>query len=303
MISGGLKDDERRYAAPPAGLSAKDDLHEWAIYRQNLTSSIAQNLLGDGKHRSPSKSNLPYGDFQMHDQAVESVLNRGKRTDSVGLLEQDGGEAYLRYGLPRVGLGWGSNTLRDRKSQSEMDLRRTVELSSLRGDDDMLAPRRGPYAVASATTDRLAVNQYGHRGGRRFQSVEQGLNMTDFAGGSHFRNEYAASELGYVPSELEKQSLRDFNTRGVNNNRGAYWQTKSRHHHGHYFSNLDLFAQSNAYNYLRYAKADDLGATTSKQPHFVMRNVGFSVGKKRVFDNLSLELFGGDTLAIMYTSG
>lgn len=117
-------DRQRKYAPPPPLGGPKDDLHEWSIYRQNLTSTLAESLLSGlaqnqpmngpmgGSTRSSTRgrgapfatagsTNLPYGDFQMHDQAVESVLNRGRRQDP---YLGDKGQVYLRFGLPRVAL-------------------------------------------------------------------------------------------------------------------------------------------------------------------------------------------------------
>lgn len=96
---------------------------------------------------------------------------------------------------------------------------------------------------------------------------------------------------------------------------GSFLQGK-RHHHGHYFSNLDLFTASTAYNYLRYAKAEELQTPVGKQPHLQLRRLGFDVDRRskfdiamlrapkyrRVLDDVSFEAFGGETLAIMYTS-
>lgn len=97
---------------------------------------------------------------------------------------------------------------------------------------------------------------------------------------------------------------------------GAFLQGK-RHHHSHYFSNLDLFTSANAYNYLRYVKSDELQPNIAKHPHIQARNIGFekdirttfdvamlrSPTYRRILDNLSFEVFGGETMAIMYTSG
>ncbi len=97
---------------------------------------------------------------------------------------------------------------------------------------------------------------------------------------------------------------------------GAFLQSKR--HHAQYFSNLDLFASGHAaYNYLRYAKAEELQPNISKQPHLVLKNVGFEADRRthfdvvmlrspnyqRILDNISFELYGGETLAIMYSSG
>lgn len=96
-----------------------------------------------------------------------------------------------------------------------------------------------------------------------------------------------------------------------------YMQSK-RHHHRHYFSNLDLFTTTSTYNYLKYAKADfsQESNNNSKQPHLIVRNIGFEKDERSLFDilmlrapkyaalleNISFELRGGETLAIMYTS-
>lgn len=146
---------DRKYQPPPPssdlphpqGRMTKDDLHQWSIYRQNLTSSIAESVLAPlvgGRSNGP----LPYGNFQMHDQSIESVLHQGRQDD---YLLGDKGDIYLKFGLPRVALQrhdqqqqhqWklykaGGQFLQSgRKTQSEMDIRRAV----------LEAPAgRGPY--------------------------------------------------------------------------------------------------------------------------------------------------------------
>lgn len=97
---------------------------------------------------------------------------------------------------------------------------------------------------------------------------------------------------------------------------GTTFLQGKRHHHGHYFSNLDLFTSSTTYNYLRYAKADELQTIVGKQPHLQLKCLGFEVDQRtkfqvavsrtpkyrRVLNGISLEAFGGETVAIMYTS-
>lgn len=57
---------------------------------------------------------------------------------------------------------------------------------------------------------------------------------------------------------------------------GAFMQ--SNRHHQHYFSNLDLFRQDeSSYNYLKYAKAEEIAAVIGKQPHLMLRNIGFDL--------------------------
>lgn len=93
---------------------------------------------------------------------------------------------------------------------------------------------------------------------------------------------------------------------------------KSSRHHAHYFSNVDLFQQSNAaYNYLRYAKAEEIAPEETLKPHLRIRHMSFeqdlrssfdvamlrSPNYVRTLDKISFELYGGDTLALMFTTG
>lgn len=165
-------DMDRKYQPPPPsdlphpqGRMTKDDLHQWSIYRQNLTSSIAESVLAPlvgGRSNGP----LPYGNFQMHDQSIESVLHQGRQDD---YLLGDKGDIYLKFGLPRVAVQRndqqqqlhhqqqyrlykpGGQFLQQssavaRKTQSEMDIRRAV-LDAPSG--------RGPYLGTSKFSGSL----------------------------------------------------------------------------------------------------------------------------------------------------
>lgn len=331
-------ESDRKYAPPPTsdphrflgGKRTKDDLHEWSIYRQNLTSSIAGSLLG-----LDSKAPLTYGDFQMHDQTVESVLSHGRKED---FMLGNKGDIYLRFGLPRISLqpspganepdnlSPGGDILNsNRKVQSELDLRRAVLDSQT---------TRGPYMNAgNHRSSELLLNtsasrgfEHHHKNKRQFASADFGLDMLDSGHSAHpdftsevgsesqvpvdFRIDGLASKSG-IQSRLHPTipgmpGLRD---------EGVFLQGKR--HHSHYFSNLELFTHSAAYNYLRYAKAEDLQTNLAKQPHLVLRNVSFEADTRSTFDrfmlrspkrvrlleNVSFELRGGETLALMYTSG
>ncbi|XP_052128996.1 POU domain, class 3, transcription factor 2-like [Frankliniella occidentalis] len=50
--------------------SNSEDLHAWSIYRQNLNSDFTDSALG-----SSEKSPLPYGNFQLRDSTVHSILS------------------------------------------------------------------------------------------------------------------------------------------------------------------------------------------------------------------------------------
>ena len=66
---------ERKYSVPSNPDSrvfsgtTSEDLHAWSIYRQNLNSDFTDSALG-----STDKSPLPYGNFQLRDTTVQSIL-------------------------------------------------------------------------------------------------------------------------------------------------------------------------------------------------------------------------------------
>jgi hypothetical protein len=97
------------------------DLHAWSIYRQNLNSDFTDSALGTDE-RSP----LPYGNFQLREQTVQSIL----RNPRLGPRSELGGNmyAYLKFGLPRVlppkggrdGISSGYDSADERNQQSPL---------------------------------------------------------------------------------------------------------------------------------------------------------------------------------------
>ncbi|XP_031632240.1 ATP-binding cassette sub-family G member 8 [Contarinia nasturtii] len=92
--------NERRYSVPqgpnaPIIPAASEDLHAWSIYRQNLNSDFTDSALG-----SSDKSPLPYGNFQLRDTTVQSILNHPRYGPKSPLSSNM--YTYLKFGLPRV---------------------------------------------------------------------------------------------------------------------------------------------------------------------------------------------------------
>ncbi|XP_030371578.1 ATP-binding cassette sub-family G member 8 [Scaptodrosophila lebanonensis] len=92
--------EERRYSVPhgpntPLPPAASEDLHAWSIYRQNLNSDFTDSALG-----SSDKSPLPYGNFQLRDTTVQSILNHPRYGPKSPLGSNM--YTYLKFGLPRV---------------------------------------------------------------------------------------------------------------------------------------------------------------------------------------------------------
>ncbi|KAL4710470.1 hypothetical protein ACJJTC_008872 [Scirpophaga incertulas] len=92
---------ERRYSVPAAPLvhaphgMHSEDLHAWSIYRQNLNSDFTDSALG-----STDKSPLPYGNFQLRDTTVQSILSHPRYGPKSALGSNM--YTYLKFGLPRV---------------------------------------------------------------------------------------------------------------------------------------------------------------------------------------------------------
>ena len=80
---------------PPGFPSTSEDLHAWSIYRQNLNSDFTDSALG-----SSEKSPMPYGNFQLRETTMQSILNNPK----YGPKSELGTNmyTYLKFGLPRV---------------------------------------------------------------------------------------------------------------------------------------------------------------------------------------------------------
>lgn len=92
---------ERRYSVPSHPMMHdhrgmhSEDLHAWSIYRQNLNSDFTDSALG-----STDKSPLPYGNFQLRDTTVQSILSHPRYGPKSALGSNM--YTYLKFGLPRV---------------------------------------------------------------------------------------------------------------------------------------------------------------------------------------------------------
>ncbi|XP_034943518.1 ATP-binding cassette sub-family G member 8 isoform X2 [Chelonus insularis] len=135
---------ERRYSVPGAldtrGLEApaSEDLHAWSIYRQNLNSDFTDSALG-----SAEKSPLPYGNFQLRDSTVQSILRHPRYGPKSPLANNS--YTYLKFGLPRV---LPPSRIRDGSSgyDSSEEGRRAFNYG-------VIPPQSGGSAMRSARSD------------------------------------------------------------------------------------------------------------------------------------------------------
>ncbi|RXG60835.1 hypothetical protein Avbf_04017, partial [Armadillidium vulgare] len=94
-------------------LATSEDLHAWSIYRQNLNSDFTDSALG-----SQDRNPLPYGNFQLRESTVQSIL-RNPREGSSGYDSSDDGGAGgggRRRKKGSSGMAWAG------KSKSNPDL-------------------------------------------------------------------------------------------------------------------------------------------------------------------------------------
>ncbi|XP_050533390.1 ATP-binding cassette sub-family G member 8 isoform X2 [Daktulosphaira vitifoliae] len=88
------------HAVTSMGPPASEDLHAWSIYRQNLNSDFTDSALG-----SSEKSPLPYGNFQLRESTVQSILSHPRYGPKYDVHKSPLGSnmyTYLKFGLPRV---------------------------------------------------------------------------------------------------------------------------------------------------------------------------------------------------------
>ncbi|XP_063989330.1 ATP-binding cassette sub-family G member 5 [Diachasmimorpha longicaudata] len=156
---------ERRYSVPGAldtrGLEppASEDLHAWSIYRQNLNSDFTDSALG-----SAEKSPLPYGNFQLRDSTVQSILRHPRYGPKSPLASNS--YTYLKFGLPRVlppsrardgSSGYDSSEEGRRISHSGLHQQSTA-MRSARSDPDFRQVHATPRE-AQQTPSQLLVRE------------------------------------------------------------------------------------------------------------------------------------------------
>ncbi|KAK2578224.1 hypothetical protein KPH14_009769 [Odynerus spinipes] len=190
---------ERRYSVPGAldtrGLEppASEDLHAWSIYRQNLNSDFTDSALG-----SAEKSPLPYGNFQLRDSTVQSILRHPRYGPKSPLANNS--YTYLKFGLPRVlpptsrnrdgSSGYDSSEEGRRMSQvGAASAPGTSAMRSARSDPDFRHVHAIPREQAHS---QLTVT----RNSSRFRSVSE-ANLLQNAVTTNRRHSIAPIDPGY----------------------------------------------------------------------------------------------------------
>ncbi|XP_043796668.1 ATP-binding cassette sub-family G member 5 [Apis laboriosa] len=199
---------ERRYSVPGAldtrGLEppASEDLHAWSIYRQNLNSDFTDSALG-----SAEKSPLPYGNFQLRDSTVQSILRHPRYGPKSPLASNS--YTYLKFGLPRVlppssrnrdgSSGYDSSEEGRRISHAGTSAHGTSAMRSARSDPDFRHVHAVPREHAHS---QLTVS----RENPRLRSVSE-ANLLHGGSRTNRRHSIAPIDPGYGVHELRGHGI------------------------------------------------------------------------------------------------
>ncbi|XP_050735223.1 ATP-binding cassette sub-family G member 8-like [Eriocheir sinensis] len=283
------------HSRPPAGStlpSTCDDLHAWSIYRQNLNSDFTDSALG-----SQEKAPLPYGNFQLRESTVHSILNNPR----YGPKSELGTNmfTYLKFGLPRV----FPPTAHGRDGSSGYDSSDDGGGGG-RGRGGAASPigRGDRYTRSKSNPDLLAARDWNppaapSREVRTKSSSEANLLSAD----TYYRERRggaaggAASRLGgsqvSLTSKLSRRSRQHGAIFNQNHDGGP--------HRDPPMLNDKLFPRDNPW-------AEEIGGMGGKGPHLQVRGLVYetrgSGGRTHLLDGISLEARGGEVLAVLATS-
>ncbi|KAJ8912901.1 hypothetical protein NQ315_017231 [Exocentrus adspersus] len=334
---------ERKYSVPSnpesraySGGTASEDLHAWSIYRQNLNSDFTDSALG-----STDKSPLPYGNFQLRDTTVQSILSHPRYGPKSALGSNM--YTYLKFGLPRV---FPPNHNGSNRSGTPQHFTRNA---STRPHARGLKPgSRGPRDGSSGydSSDNETTNHYKHN--RKYRS-DPDFRMQNvhqaYQGGSAGLPLAAMQQGGIRPSNQwnRNKSVSEANLLATEYNRSYHHMEPHPHHHlrdprrnsvaefGHHHevdhgvlshmsrpmskteSHLSVpQSRRGPPSVMRndYLTQDEEPGPTFMYPHLQVCGMGiwptssscFSSNQHLLLNEISFEIRGGELMAIMATS-
>lgn len=158
-----------------------EDLHAWSIYRQNLNSDFTDSALGS-EERSP----LPYGNFQLREQTVQSILRHPRLAPRSELANNM--YAYLKFGLPRVFPPGGPSGFGSKGGGG--------------GGSDIHA--LDSVSVSNANNARSGGGGGGMRGAR--SETDLVLNLNNGGGPGHHGGQNGGHPMGLISNRFKKPS-------------------------------------------------------------------------------------------------
>lgn len=299
---------KRQYAPAPTGHTGShrnisgahrptsDELHAWSIYRQNLNSEFTDSALG-----SSDKSPLPYGNFQLRETTVNSILQHPK----YGPKSELGANmyTYLKYGLPRVfppsrpdgSSGYdssddGAGGRRYRRAKSNPDLRGVAAPASRSFGDSVF--RGGRKNRSSSEANLLAAESVYSRG------VRSPDVQSDLAGQSVYVQQL---ERRRPPSQRSRAGSHASLLSRLSRGPGAVGSAGfSRRHDGTGYGK-----EPPMLNDKLFPKDQMLGE--AKGPHLQVRDLHcdrrVDGAWRRLVEGATFEARSGDLVGIMTTSG
>ncbi|KAL3268132.1 hypothetical protein HHI36_007259 [Cryptolaemus montrouzieri] len=329
---------ERKYSVPSNPESrafsgtASEDLHAWSIYRQNLNSDFTDSALG-----SADKSPLPYGNFQLRDTTVQSILSHPRYGPKSALGSNM--YTYLKFGLPRV---FPPNHNGSNRSGTPQHFTRNA--STRPHARTSKAGSRGPREGSSGydSSDNETANQY--KQNRKYRSDPdfrmQNIHSTYQQHGPNPGIPLAAMQQGGLrppPAQWNRnKSISEANLLATDYSK-AYQNPQHRDPRrnsvadfGHHDmvdhsamsnlgrpiskqeSHLSLNISRKAHPMMRteFVPTDDESGTVFLYPHLQVAGIGLwpksrSCCKKNqhlLLNDISFEVRGGEMMAIMSTS-
>ncbi|XP_037795975.1 ATP-binding cassette sub-family G member 8-like [Penaeus monodon] len=298
---------ERRYSVPPSTISeprpppptrpagsalltASEDLHAWSIYRQNLNSDFTDTALG-----SQDKAPLPYGNFQLRESTVHSILNNPR----YGPKSELGSNmfTYLKFGLPRV----FPPTARGRDGSSGYDS--SDDGGGGRGGggggggDGSPIGRGDRYTRSKSNPDLLAARDWHTPPSSREARVKSSSEANLLASDGFYRDRRAIrpiSKLGGSQMSLVSRQSRRSRQHGAIFNQPP----DANGYRDPPMLNDKLFPRDNPW--------PDEGGMGAKGPHLQVRGLVYETrgrgGRTHLLDGISLEARGGEVLAVMATN-
>ncbi|XP_055904033.1 ATP-binding cassette sub-family G member 8 isoform X1 [Eupeodes corollae] len=311
-----LSREERRYSVPhgpntPLPPAASEDLHAWSIYRQNLNSDFTDSALG-----SSDKSPLPYGNFQLRDTTVQSILNHPRYGPKSPLGSNM--YTYLKFGLPRVfppnagsqrshrpgpgpGRGRINRGFRDSSgppagssgydsSDNETTRSRVPpNLRKYRSESDFRAIGGIPTPRPDSRAQGVPIAALRQANSRASIAVGNHVNSHYIPNGKHYGNR-SHSEADLLGADMGTYG--DYDSRTYTTNRS---RMENHHHHNQHNQNHNQHNSHHHAHTMSNRKHSSLGLV---YPNIQVHCLDVNPGLRGV----SLQAKAGDLFAIMATS-
>ncbi|KAK6638527.1 hypothetical protein RUM43_006794 [Polyplax serrata] len=337
---------ERKYSMPPGGSqspsipphqelqpargdrgSTSEDLHAWSIYRQNLNSDFTDSALG-----SSEKSPLPYGNFQLRESTVQSILSHPRYGPKSALSSNM--YTYLKFGLPRVfppsrGLRDGSSGYnssddgspgpikgnRPIRTRSEIDFRNLQMHSSY----SRQPPQSRNGRMSNSEANLLSVSAYCHdhppRSRRSVSGMERGYRPSELRPAEHRKSFHDLRSAAMMESSFHRPltdqrrasktgSHISLNHRKIMSNSGVP-EFVGRPHSAMGQVNPAMSYYGTGGGTINGHSAGVLvDGGPFQYPHFQVKNLDVETRKERgryLLQSVSLEARGGELLSVMST--